>query len=144
VLPSSQTPRSQIQNSVIPGQWQIALVVLLILYTLAVGVGLLTNVVRPERAFLLFAVPCLLPAIWCALGFWKSGESDSGLLLSAAGWILIGLAFLFKHLAIGRAGADAYAGEASSPLTLIFAAAGILLLLAGAALSWTFWSSHYD
>ena len=121
--------------------------VLLVLYTIASGVGLLTGIVRPERAFLLFAVPCLLPAIWCAVGFWRSGdgaEADSGLLLSAVGWLLIGLGFLFKHFAVIRAGADAYAVEAPSPLTLICTTLGILLLLAGAALSWSFWSSHYD
>lgn len=147
MLPASQTPRSQFQRSSLSSQWQIALVVVLTLYTFAVGVGLLTNAVRPERAYLLFAIPCLLPAAWCAVGFWRSedgNESDSGLLLSAAGWALIGLAFLFKHIAVSRAGADAYASDASTPLTLICATVGVLLLIAGAALSWSFWSRNFD
>lgn len=123
------------------------MVVFLIVFTLVVGVSLLTNVVRPERAYVLFAIPCLLPMIWYGMSFRQRDEdidSDSGLLLSAVGWLLIACGFLFKHFAIVRAGADAYAFQASSPASLLCAAVGVLLLIAGAVYSWQFWMRNYN
>ena len=121
--------------------------VFLLLYTLALGVGLLTNNVRPDRAYLLFAIPCLLPMVWCAVGFQQRSDdtqSDSGLLITAIGWLLLACSFLFKHFAIVRAGADAYAAQASSPASLLCAGIGVLLLIAGAFYSWQFWTQNYD
>jgi len=147
VLPASQTPRSQSQRSAALNAWQIGLVVFLFLFTLALGIGLLTNNVRPDRAYLLFAIPCLLPMVWCGVGFQQRSddtESDSGLLLSAIGWLLLAVSFLFKHFAIVRAGADAYAAQTSSPASLLCAGIGVLLIVAGAVYSWQFWSQNYD
>lgn len=121
--------------------------VFLVLYTLALGIGLLTNNIRPDRAYLLFAIPCLLPMVWCGVGFQQrsdDGESDSGLLLSAIGWLLLACSFLFKHFAIVRATAAADAAQASSPASLLCAGIGVLLILIGAFYSWQFWTQNYD
>ena len=147
MLPASPTPRAPSQRSANAASWQIGLVLFLIVFTLAVGVGLLTNVVRPDRAHLLFAIPCLLPVVWYAVGFRRRSadtQKDFGLLLSSLGWLLIACSFLFKHIAVQRAGADAYAAQASSPATLVCAATGVLLIMAGAVYSWQFWTRNYQ
>ena len=145
MLPASQTPRSQSQRSATIGVWQIGLVVFLILYTLALGIGLLTGNVRPARAYLLFAIPCLLPMVWYAVGFQQRNddiENDSGLLLSAVGWLLLAGSFLLKHFAILRAGADAF--QASAPASFLCAGIGVLLIATGVIYSWQFWTQNYN
>lgn len=147
MLPASQTPRSPSERSATVSLWQIGLVLFLLLFTLAVAVGLLTNIVRPDRAYLLFIVPCLVPMIWCGVGFRQSSddvENDAGLLLSAVGWLLVACSFLFKYMAVVRAGADAYAPQAPSPASLLCAAVGVLLIVAGAVYSWQFWTRNYS
>ena len=147
MLPASQTPRSQSQRSATISLWQIGLIAFVVVFTLVVSIGLLTNAVRSDRVNLLFVVPCLLPMIWCTVGFGQRShdlENDSGLLLSAVGWLLIAFSFIFKHLAVVRAGADAYAAQASSPATLLCGIVGIVLIVAGAVYSWQFWLRNYN
>lgn len=106
------------------------------------GAALLANIVRPERAFLLIAAPCFIPMLRYALDYFRNpGERDSGLLLSAAGWLLIILALVFKQIAVIQAGGNIAALAASSSLVPICATFGVLCLLTGAIFSWLFWAA---
>lgn len=119
------------------------------LYALGGGWALLGGAISPLRAYALIAAPCAAPMLWYFLGFVRgaagkssatdAGEADAGLLLSAAGWLLILCALLFKHFAVLHAGADAYAFQASTPATPLCAGLGVLALLAGGILSWLSW-----
>lgn len=120
------------------------------LYTFGVGGALLGDVIDPDRAWILMAVPCLVPMVWCAVGFFRnqsgarSGEQDSGLLLSAIGWALIAAALVAKYFAVVAARPDAYASQASSPITPVCAGLGVLCLLIGATLSFLFWQRESE
>jgi hypothetical protein len=115
-------------------------------YSIGMGWGLIAGAIPTERANLLLAVPCLLPMLWCFVGVARglgsrsdAGEQDTGLLLSAVGWFLLALGFFLKHLAVMRALPDAYAADASSPLTPLCLGLGALCLLIGAAISYFAW-----
>ena len=117
----------------------------LLAYAFILGGALLGGTLAPERAFWFLALPCLAPAVWYGVAYFQqSGERDAGVLLSAAGWFLIALALLFKQIAVTRAGSDAYALQASSPVVPVAAAFGVLCLLLGAVFSWLFWAGQED
>ena len=118
-------------------------------YTFVVAAGLLTERILPERAWLLMALPCVAPMLWCASGFFTgrgntgdAGEQDAGLALSAVGWLLLIIGLAFKHFAIVAAQPDAFAAQASSPVTPLCIGLGVLFLLIGAALSWFAWAGE--
>ncbi len=76
----------------------VAAVAAVALYALLVGILILTGQVAPERAYWLFALPCLVPAAWYLYGFLRADGRDTGLILSALGWLFAALTFFFKHL----------------------------------------------
>jgi hypothetical protein len=121
------------------------------LYAFGVGGAMLGGMISADRAWILMALPCLAPMIWCAAGFLRGlgttsdgGEQDAGLLLSAIGWALIAGALVAKYFAVIAAQPDAYASQATSPITPLCAGLGILCLLMGAAISWFSWKRETD
>lgn len=140
----AKTNSTSVPGSINSGNWPVVLAGALILYTAGVGWGLISGAIAPQRTFLLMALPCLLPLVWYAYGYFKSkGDRDLGLLLSAIGWLLIVAALIFKDIAVAAAAGPA-ALQATSPMVSICAAFGILCLLVGAGASWVFWASHED
>jgi|GEM_PF-3476390 len=122
------------------------------LYTFLIGWGLLFKWVRPDSAYLLIALPCLVPVAWYGYGFLNvaDGRQDFGLLVSAAGWALIALALIIKHGAVtsaaaaGTAPAEA-AATADTPLASILCAVfAVLLLAVGGAVSWQAWQQEIN
>ncbi|HVF10879.1 MAG TPA: hypothetical protein VNA16_08760 [Abditibacteriaceae bacterium] len=145
MLPASQTSNPPGQgNQATANRWVIALVAGVVLYTLAVGIGLLANSISPESAYLLMALLCLFPMVWYGYGFIKvaDAEQDFGLLLSAIGWLLAALAFVIKHRAALRAAEDAASGIVTSDdpagVTVCMGLAAVAIM-AGAFLSWHAW-----
>lgn len=137
---------------------ELAFAAALLVYAFVLGGALMSGKLAPERAFWFLALPCIAPTAWYGIAYFnpptrrRSGstpilsasERDSGVLLSATGWFLIALALLFKQIAVVRAGADAYALQASSPLVPVCAAFGVLCLVLGAFFSWSFWAAQED
>lgn len=122
----------------------MVLAIALILYTGGVGWGLLSGNVPPQRAFLLIALPCLLPLAWCAYGYFKGeDDKDQGLLISAIGWLLILGALITKDLAALNAPAAGTPQDGSS-LAPICAVFGVICLISGAVSSWMFWASREE
>lgn len=121
------------------------------LYTFGVAGGLLGHVIPSDLAWLLMAVPCLPPMIWCAVGFFRNmsnagdgGEADAGLIVSAVGWLLVAVGLIFKHFAIVAAQPDAYASQATSPATPLCLGIGLVGILLGAAVSLYAWIRDQD
>jgi hypothetical protein len=121
------------------------------LYTFGIAAGLLAGKIPPTMSWLLMAIPCLPPAIWCAVGFFRNmgnagdgGEADAGLIVSAVGWALIAAGLIFKHFAIVAAMPDAYASQATSPATPLCLGIGITAVLLGAGVSWYAWMQGQD
>lgn len=121
------------------------------IYTFAVAGGLLGGQVPADRAWILMAIPCLVPMAWYIAGFVRNrghvrddGEQDTGLLLSATGWLLLGAGLAFKYFAVAAARPDAYASQATSPATPFCIGVGVLCLLIGAVVSWIAWQREAD
>lgn len=115
----------------------------LMLYALLIAWGLVGQFIGLERAYLLLALPCLVPVVWYAYGFWmvQDERQDWGLLMSAAGWALMGVGFLLKQAAmdeaIRAAPPDLQVGGAENTAAhLICFALAVLALLAGGLISW--------
>ena len=116
------------------------------LYALLFGWAILSGRIAPERAFLLLAAPCLVPALWYLTGFFRAEsqniqDRDKGLLLSSAGWFLVALTFVFKHFSSMAAVSSGLLpdGGSDSPLSWLCALAAIALLLGGAVVSGKSW-----
>jgi hypothetical protein len=116
------------------------------IYTFIIAGGLLSGRITAEKTWLLMAIPCIAPMLWCALGVMRglgntgdAGEAEAGLVLSAVGWLFLATGLVLKYVAIQRALPDAYASEASSPATPLCIGLAVLCLLLGAALSWVAW-----
>ncbi len=123
----------------------MALAAVLLAYAFSLGGALMAGMLAPEGAFWFLALPCIVPMVWYAVAYFNaSGERDSGVLLSSVGWFLIALALIFKQIAVIKAGADAYALQASSSFVPVCAAFGVLCLLLGAFFSWSFWAAQED
>jgi hypothetical protein len=109
----------------------------LLLYTIFVGFGLLNGNVPAERAYLLMALPCIVPAIWYLVGFLRAEGGDVGLVVSSLGWFLLALSLFSRHLAtqadLTRGMRLDQAGD--SPASWIFALLGFLALVSGGMLS---------
>jgi hypothetical protein len=145
VLPASQTSNPPGYNSkAAANRWLIILVICIVFYAIAVGIGLLANSIRPATGYALMALPCLVPVAWYSYGFIKvtDAEQDFGLLLSALGWLLAALAFVIKYRAASRAAADALNGIVTSDdpvgVTVCLALAAFAIM-AGGFLSWHAW-----
>jgi hypothetical protein len=83
---------------------------------------------------------------WCFFGALRpagirreASEQDTGLWLSAAGWLLLALGLFAKYIVVTRAQPDAYATAASSPFTPLCIVLGVLCLLLGGAVCWLAW-----
>lgn len=143
--PSPKTSTRRAIDSNHAGNWPLVLACALTLYTIGAGWGLISGNVPPQRAFLLMALPCLLPLAWYAYGYFKGGyDKDLGLLLSSVGWLLILVALIFKDIAVTGVPAGATTPPGGSPLVPVCAAFGIFCLLGGAGASWMFWASRED
>ena len=116
----------------------IALCTGLLTYALVAGIGLASGRVPAERAYLLMTPLPLALAIWFAFGGFRARPLDAGLLLSAGGWMLVVLTLLVKHMAVASALAagQSLAQVTDSPLSWVLALLAVLLLGAGAWLSW--------
>ena len=118
--------------------------VLLLLYSLGVGLALMAGRIAPGAAYLwMMGVPVVL-AIWYGMGFSREGDRarrDGGLLVSAGGWLCCALCLMALHAA---AQAAVRAGlrldqMAPSPLSWLLAGLAIVGIAAGAVLSWQHW-----
>lgn len=116
------------------------------LFALLVGTLILTNQIAPERAYWLFALPCLVPVGWYLYGFLRADGRDYGLLLSAAGWLCAALTFFFKHLSNRAALASGTLpdGPSDSPLASLCAFLAVAGIMSGAVLSARYWKSRLD
>lgn len=135
---ASPTSRSRDAVSSLP---ILAGVVFVMIYTLAIGWGLLARSISPHNTFALMIVPAILPALWYGTVFLRDNandKGDKGLLLSALGWVLVALALGFQHLAVAAALIQTNGILAETPQsTPAFVAAlmGVVCLAAGAAIS---------
>ena len=118
----------------------------LCVYALLVGWGLRGGWIGVDNAYLLIALPCIVPIWWYSYGFLKSAdaEQDKGLLFSAAGWTLIVFGLLIKDSAYRAARAAAQsgvvnAGGEETPTATVCFVLAIICLLIGAFLSWDSW-----
>lgn len=119
------------------------------LYALLFGWAILSGLIAPERAYLLIAVPCLVPALWYLYGFFRSENRDSllpdtGLLFSAAGWFLLSLTFVVKHLSSVAAVSQGFLpeGGSNSPLSWFLAFLSVGFLIYGAIVSGKNWTDR--
>jgi hypothetical protein len=149
VLPTTSPPPKTnsrpIAASNHSGNWPLILACALALYTVGAGWGLISGNILSSRAFVLMALPCLLPMTWSAYGYFKAGfDKDLGLLFSAIGWMFILVALIFKDIAVTSVPTGATTSPASSPIAPVCAAFGIFCLIIGAGASWMFWASRED
>jgi hypothetical protein len=137
---SGSSPSSN-RSSQAPGLAQILSIVGVLLYTLILGIGLLTERISPERSYLLIALPCLVPAIWYLIGFLRNEGGDIGLVASSLGWFLVALSLLSKHITIQAAlGRGLMLDQVSdTPLTWLFALLALAGIVGGAVLSARYW-----
>lgn len=156
--PSSIPPHRADSGDKLFGVRELAFAAALLVYAFALGGALMSGKLAPERAFWFLALPCIVPMVWYGIAYFNppsqrragstpglvAGERDSGVLLSAVGWFLVALALIFKQIAVTRAGADAYALQASSSLVPVCAAFGVICLLLGAFFSWSYWAAQED
>lgn len=112
-----------------------------ILYALFVGWGLLSGNIPVERAYILLALLCLVPAIWYLSGFLRREDNDFGLVLSSLGWFVAALLLFWKHLATSAALANGTRLDEvpDSPASWFFAFLSIAAMLGGAYVSARYW-----
>ena len=120
---------------------------LLLLYGLAVGIGLLGGDIAPDGAYLwMMPVPLALTACY-AFGYARRAGAlvrDSGLIVSALGWLACALCLLCLHGAARAALASGLRLDqmTPSPLAWFMAALAILGIGAGALLSLRHWQRY--
>ena len=112
-----------------------------ILYTLFVGWGLLSGNIPVQRAYILLALLCLVPAIWYLIGFLRHEGNDFGLVLSSLGWFLAALLLFWKHMATNAALANGQRIDQvpDSPASWFFAFLSVAAMLGGAYVSGRYW-----
>ncbi len=117
------------------------------IYALLVAWGLAAGWIGLDRAYVLLAMPCLVPVAWYAYGFLqvRDAQDDIGLLLSAAGWALVAFGLLIKD-ATWRGAQDALRrgvtiDDTSAPAMVCFALA-LVCIVSGAALSFDAWRKN--
>jgi hypothetical protein len=119
----------------------LAAVVAVALYALLIGTLILTGQIAPERAYWLFALPCLLTAGWYLYGFLRADGNDIGLILSAAGWFFAALTFFLKHFSnlAALAGGRLPETTSGSPLSYLCAFLAVAGIVGGAVVSGRNW-----
>ena len=124
----------------------IAAIVLVALYALLIGILILNGRIVPERAYWLFALPCLVPAAWYLYGFLRADGRDTGLILSALGWFFAALTFFFKHLssAATLAGGRLPDGGSDSPISYLCALLAVAGVVGGAVVSGRNWVNRRE
>lgn len=116
----------------------------LLLYALAVGIGLLGGDVALDTAYLwMMPVPLALAACY-VFGYARETETrlrDVGLLLSAAGWLMSAFCLFTLHSAVRAALASGLRLDqmTPTPLSWFFALLAIVGIGAGALLSFQHW-----
>lgn len=119
----------------------IGAIIAVVVYTLFVGSGLLSSRIPAERAYLLIAAPCVVPALWYLYGFLRADDKDYGLVLSAIGWFLAALTLLEKHLATGAAldKGMSLSQVPDSAASVLFSLLSVAAIVGGAVLSGRYW-----
>jgi hypothetical protein len=145
VLPASQADTSPPSNAVRrDNAIVIGLIVALLVYTLLIAWGLLSNLIPPQHAYWLISLACVVPAVWYGYGYLKATDDEQSLslLLSSVGWALAALAILIKHRIASTLPPEALAAgdETGSVWVTICAALAILCILIGALLSLHAWT----
>jgi len=110
-------------------------VVVLMVFTLAVGLGLLSGAMLPSTGNLVMIFPCLALFLWYGYGYGKepTREGNLGLLWSLAGWALMALMFLLRFSVAARIEAVIATGVPQSQLQSDWPASAIWCLLAALA-----------
>lgn len=124
----------------------VAGVTALVVYTLLLGVGLLTGQVPVDRAYALMSVPPFVTAIWQMIGFVRSPgyggtTGDTGLLIGALGWLASGTTLLVMHSAVTSALSQGQRlDQVSTPAIAWFLAVlGAAGIVGGSVMSWQMW-----
>ena len=117
----------------------------LLLYALAVGIGLLGGDIAPSAAYIwMMPVPLALAACY-GFGFGRDdgGPRDIGLLLSALGWVACALCLLTLNGAARAALASGLRLDqmTPSPLSWFFAMLAAIGIVAGGLLSLRHWNA---
>lgn len=122
----------------------VASVVAVVVYTLIIGLGLLSGRTAPERAYGLIALPALVPVGWYLTGFLRQDGRDYGLIASAAGWLCAALTLWTRHLATQNALSQGVRLDQvpTSPATWVFALLALAGLIGGAIVSGRHWLHH--
>jgi hypothetical protein len=149
VLPASQTTNPPPnRNAGTSNRWRLVLIIASMVYTLGLGLGLLTGTIGAEHGYLAMALLCLAPVVWYGYGFVQVPDSkqDIGLLLSAVGWAMVALALFIKHSqGIAPPGTALDASQAQStqsPAALVCVLVAVICMLLGAFLSWRAWAAQ--
>ncbi len=120
---------------------------LLLLYALAVGIGLMGGDIAPQSAYVwMMPVPLVLAACY-AFGFLREPNAlsrDIGLLWSAAGWFCCALCLLALNGAARTALASGLRLDqmTPSPLSWFFAVLTVVGIAAGALFSLKHWQGE--
>lgn len=121
----------------------------LLLYSVGVGVALLSGGIDAASAYLWMVPVPLALAFWYGFGFARESDRslrDGGLLVSALGWLSCALCLLSLHAA-GQSALRAglrLDQMTPSPLSWLFAALAIAGIAGGAWLSWQFWQQRHS
>ena len=120
---------------------------LLLLYALAVGIGLLGGDIAPAAAYgWMMPIPLVIAACY-GYGFARESDArlrDTGLLLSALGWLACALCLLTLQGAarVALAGGLRLDQMTPTPLSWFFALLSVAGIVAGGLLSLRHWQSE--
>lgn len=119
-------------------------VIAVIIYTLFFGWGLLSGRIPPERAYVLLAVLCLVPAVWYLVGFLRLEGKDFGLVLSSLGWFMAALLLFWRHLATRAALSQGLRLDQvpESAAAWVFALLCLAAIIGGAVASGRYWLAN--
>lgn len=138
--PSSRADESTLNVALLIGA------AVLLLYGLAVGIGLLGGDIALDTAYLwMMPIPLALAACY-GLGFARdvAARRDAGLLLSALGWLMVAFCLFTLHGAVRAALASGLRLDqmTPTPLSWFFAALAIAGIGTGALLSFQHWQKE--
>ena len=123
--------------------WVIGLSIALAVYSLFVGIALLSGALSAGHAAWLLALVPFVLSLWYGYGFLQpnslagnTSAPDYGLLFSAGGWALTVLALLVAQPAQPAPLAGSNASSSGDVAAAFCGALAILCILCGGALSW--------